>query len=169
MQEGGLSSFGPLSAYHDKQIVGLPQNYEEDWRYNEYVQDINGYDVRINHFSEDEVFEKSGDDDTDAKKTSAPSSLPRSDITRMIGMHLLVAKVEQSSQPSPRTGILLPLHDTKGVYLLTFDGYYTKNNNQGENGGYGTLLRCGDGTPVDVVAGGSKLWISSYFHTLEGL
>ncbi|KAI3840797.1 hypothetical protein MKX03_001504, partial [Papaver bracteatum] len=99
------------------------------------------------------VSEESGDDD---------------DVARL-NERLSTTKAEQSSHTYHTTRIEMPLHDTKGVFLLTFDGYYKKNISQGGNGGYGAMLRCGDGTPVAAVAGGSRLWISEYFHTLEGL
>ncbi|MCL7051806.1 hypothetical protein MKW94_005294 [Papaver nudicaule] len=145
------------------------QTYEENWRYNTYIEDNDGFAIRINHLPEDEVSDESGAEDV-AKNKSTPqqtaSAAHRSDVTRMTKELVMAMKIGEPSHTSHATRIAMPHHDKKGVFLLTFDGYHSS---KAKNGGYGAILRCGNGTPVAAVAGGSKYKISPFFHTLEGL
>ncbi|KAI3969283.1 hypothetical protein MKW92_014467, partial [Papaver armeniacum] len=155
-EEGGTST----SPCFSEQPILIPPDFEHDWRYGKYVVDSEGYSIKVNHFSDDEVSEEEcdsdDDDDKKNKKSTLPAALKSSDKSH------LEETEDREYIPIP---IPVPPHDSKGVCLITFDGFHK----EGTNGGYGAMLRHGNGTPIAAVAGGSEHSISAYYHTLEGL
>ncbi|KAI3928185.1 hypothetical protein MKW98_023786, partial [Papaver atlanticum] len=141
-----------------------------------------GYSVNVDHFSDDEVSEEEYDNDHDdddnnddkKKKSALPEALKSAvaTISKKLPMAMKIGKSSHKSHTVIHTAEmksifyrLVPFHDAKGVCLITFDGYH----NKGTNGGYGAMLRNGNGTSIAAVAGGSQHCISAYYHTLEGL